>query len=47
MLLMIRCTLLELVSAGMMDQRNMDHREGYDKVMNEVSALIPWFHWLP
>ena len=34
------------ISAMMMDNRNLEHREGYDVVMKEVSALIPLpFHF--
>jgi len=30
------------VSAALMDERNLKHRHDYCKVMEEVSALIPW-----
>ena len=33
------------LSARMMDERNLAHREGYDAAMREVSALVPWFRW--
>jgi len=39
------CQMLVFFRASciLMDQRNLKHREGYDEVMQEVSALVPWF----
>ena len=34
-------------SCWLMDKRSMDNRPGYQSVVNEVSALIPWWPKLP